>query len=99
MEDVLRPRKTEGVLSRDLGDETILYHPGQGSVAVLNTTGALVWSLFDQRHTIREVARRLHETYTVPEGIDPAKDVHELVAHLTELCLLEIHPRRTASHP
>ncbi len=92
MNDLSRPGKAEGILSRKLGGETILYHPGQRSVTVLNAAGALAWSCFDRRHTIREVGRRLTEAYEVPMEADPGGDVSELVERLVVLRLLDIHP-------
>ncbi len=92
MNDLSKPGKAEGVLSRELAGETILYHPGQRSVTVLNAAGALAWSCFDRRHTIREVGGRLAEVYEVPEGADVGGDVSELVERLVGLRLLDVRP-------
>ncbi len=53
------------VRGRQLEGEAVVVLPERGEVKVLNETGALIWSLADGRHSVRQIAAAVSETYDV----------------------------------
>ncbi len=48
-------KKTQGVSSRQLGAELMLYDQHNDKVHVLNETGALIWSLLDGKTSLQDI--------------------------------------------
>ncbi|HXF56627.1 MAG TPA: PqqD family protein [Actinomycetota bacterium] len=82
---VPRPRST--VRSVELDGELVLFEPTTGGLHALDPIGALVWTGFDGRATVGQVAAELSEAF----GADPEAvlaDVLELVRGLGRAGLL-----------
>lgn len=67
-----RPRaRTEGLVAREVADETLVYDLESHRAVCLNKTAALVWRSCDGRRTAKGIARTLSEALgeTVPEEV------------------------------
>jgi SAM-dependent MidA family methyltransferase len=83
------PVPKAGVVSRVIGDETILVHPEQGKVKVLNEVGGRIWALSDGSRTIQQIAAELCREYQV-EAVEAQNDVLDFIADLVERGLLVV---------
>jgi PqqD family protein of HPr-rel-A system len=73
------PLRKEGILSRKLGDEWMLYDPESGVVHIINATAESVWDLCDGKHGPDEIATSLRETFEVSDGTPVREEVHEII--------------------
>jgi pyrroloquinoline quinone biosynthesis protein D len=65
------PVHAQGVLSRLVDGETVLVHPAQGKVRVLNRVGTRLWELADGQRSVEEMAAIVADEYGV--DIDRAR--------------------------
>jgi hypothetical protein len=84
MTDV-RHRKRDGVVSRNLGEECILYDETRGGMHVVNPVAGFVFGLCDGRNTPAEMEARVREAFAVPEGSDLRGDVERILQKLVDL--------------
>ena len=84
-----QPQKRSGILSRDLGEELILYDRDQGSVCVLNITAGLIWRMCDGQNSAQDIADRLIEHHDVPGDASVTADVADMLSTLREMGLLQ----------
>jgi PqqD family protein of HPr-rel-A system len=82
------PLRKEGVLSRKLGDEWMLYDPGNGKVHIINATAESVWELCDGGHDHDDIAKHLRDDYQVPDGAVLRKDVDDVIQEFADKGLL-----------
>jgi len=82
------PLRKEGVLSRKLGEEWILYDPEQGVVHIINATAEYVWGLCDGDHDLDDIAKCLQDAYLVPAGTAVRGDVDTIVQDFSARRLL-----------
>jgi hypothetical protein len=73
------PLRKEGVLSRKLGEEWILYDPEKGVVQIINATAEYVWGLCDGDHDLDDIAKGLQDAYLVPAGTTVSDDVDKII--------------------
>jgi hypothetical protein len=66
------PRRIEGVLSKALGSETLLYWPDGKAIHVLNRTALTIWELCDGNHTAQDMEALIRAKF---QGIDSHVDV------------------------
>jgi len=59
------PLRKDGILSRKLGDEWMLYDPAAGAVHIINGTAEFVWNLCDGQHDLDDIAGQLRGAYQV----------------------------------
>ena len=85
------PLRKEGILSRKLGDEWMLYDRESGVVHVINATAESVWDLCDGNHGPDEIVTSLRDSFAVPDGTPVRKDIDEILQALFDQGLL--HPR------
>jgi len=71
----------EGVVSRQVEQETVLVLPEQGQVKVLNPVGGLIWSLLDGRRSAAAIAESVCRQFTV----EPAQAQADTLAFLEDL--------------
>ena len=83
------PVPKAGVVSRVIGDETILVHPEQGKVKVLNEVGGRIWALSDGSRAIQQIAAELCREYQV-EADEAQNDALEFIGDLVERGLLVV---------
>ena len=82
------PRQREDVQAQKLEGEWILHDPANGSLHVVNEMAHFVWGLCDGTHSRSDMARRITETFEVPEGRDLAADLDEILGRFGELGIL-----------
>jgi hypothetical protein len=71
----------ERVRGRQLEGEAVVVLPDKGEVKVLNEVGALLWSLADGRHSVRQMIATVCDEYEVPA----AEAETDILAYLGEL--------------
>jgi len=86
--DSLKPLRKEGILSRQLGDETVLYDSENGDVHIINTTAEFVWNLCDGSHSLDEIEQRIRETSEVPEEATVREDLENIIQSFNDLGVL-----------
>jgi hypothetical protein len=86
---VLRPRRREGYLQENLGDDGIvIYYPDDDFAFGLSPSASLVWNQCDGSRTDREIVSLLETAY--PEAVDRVlADVHSVLGELDRLGALE----------
>lgn len=82
------PMRKEGILSRKLGDEWMLYDTGKGSIHIINTMAEFVWKMCDGSHTLDEMEKRIENVYSVPEGATLKRDLENIVQSFANMGLL-----------
>ena len=87
--DTNKPLQKKGILSRVIGDETMLYNPDAGYVHIINKTAAFVWDLCNGCRSPGEIAELLHDAYEVAENTDLESDVKEILKSFAELGILD----------
>ncbi len=75
------PAVREQVRGRQLEGEAVLVLPEKGEVKVLNEVGALIWSLADGRHSVRQIVAAICAEYVVTASEAEA----DVLAFLVEL--------------
>ena len=83
------PLRKEGILSRKLGDEWMLYDRESGVVHVINATAESVWDLCDGNHGPDEIATVLRDTFEVPDGTPVRKEIDEIIEAFFDKGLLQ----------
>ena len=81
------PLRKEGILSRKLGDEWMLYDTEKGSIHIINAMAEFVWGMCDGCHTLDEMEKHVKEAYSVPEGVTPKIDLENIVQSFANLGL------------
>lgn len=76
-----RPGKLEGVLALPVDHDLVLRHP-DGSVTVLDRTGALIWSCLDGRTDLATTIEDLAYATDVPAAV-VSDDVRSFIAELS----------------
>lgn len=84
-----KPLQKEGILCREIGNETMLYNPEAGNVHIINKTAAFIWNLCNGCRSPGEMADLLHDAYEVAEDTDLAGDVEEILNSLADLGVLD----------
>jgi hypothetical protein len=83
------PRRREDVQAKRLESEWILYDTESGSLHVVNEMAHFVWGLCDGTLSRSDMARRIAESYQVPEGQDVSGDLEKILDEFGELGLLQ----------
>ena len=74
-------RPSEDVISRRVGDESVLVHLQSNDMYSLNATGARAWELLSEGHDPETIEATLSDEY----GIDRAQAHRELETLIDEL--------------
>lgn len=82
------PLRKEGILSRKLGDEWMLYDTEKGSIHIINVAAEFVWGMCDGSHTLDEMEKHVKEAYSAPEGVTLKRDLENIVQSFAKLGLL-----------
>jgi hypothetical protein len=85
----VRPIKAVEVISTDVLDDTVLYHPAREEAISLNVSSAAVWESCDGTRTVAEIGCELSELTGAPEA-DVLVDVEQAVKKFLKLSLLHI---------
>ena len=89
METILPPRRD--LPQRTVGQEVLVRDPDTGQVHFLNPTAALIWQSCDGATSLDACVRLLRTTFSIPEDIDLATDVGEIVTDFAQRGILHAH--------
>jgi hypothetical protein len=78
------------VMSRQVGDETVILDLGSGMYFSLDPVGARIWQLLTEGHQLDAVVTSLHAEYDVPED-QLRQDVNSLINELVSRGLVEVN--------
>ena len=87
--DIQRVEIDPDVLSRRVGDETVLVHLGRNEIFALNATGARLWELLSQGRTLSEAAQELMREFDVSEE-QVRTEANALLARLADEGLVHV---------
>ncbi len=81
------PLRKEGILSKKLGDEWMLYDTEKGSIHIINTMAEFVWKMCDGSHTLDEMEKRIEDNYDAPEGATLKRDLENIIQSFANMGL------------
>ena len=84
-----RPKRSEAMSGRDLGDEYLFYDASGDSVHVLNGTAREIYLLCDGSRSVADLVRAIVERYEVEES-EARKDIETVLNELSALGLLTL---------
>ena len=84
-----RPRQSETMTGKDLGEEYLFYDASGDSVHVLNGTAREIYLLCDGTRCVTDLVQLMVDRYDV-EGSEVRKDVETVLNELTDLGLLKL---------
>lgn len=86
--DTRKPVRTEGIVSRQLGDELLLYDSDESVIHVTNETAETIWQLCDGSHTISDMENHVREAFDVPERADVKADIAAIIKEFHDLGII-----------
>jgi hypothetical protein len=79
------------VVSRRVADELVLVHLGRNEIYSLNETGARLWELLEEDHTLEGALQRIISEYDVDEQ-QARKEAEALLRNLADEGLVTLVP-------
>jgi methyltransferase-like protein len=86
--DTKRPLQKDGILSRKLDDEWLLYNTGEESIHVINSMAEFVWRMCDGTHDLDDIENRVRDAYLVSDETNLRQDVEEIIQNFEDLGIL-----------
>jgi hypothetical protein len=86
--DTERLSKKDGILSKQLANEWVLYDPERGSLHFLNTTAEFIWRMCDGTSDISKIEQLLREAYAVPADAELRKAVEDIIGTFADMGIL-----------
>jgi hypothetical protein len=83
--DSSKPLRREGILSRQLGEESILYDSKNGNVHVINSVAEFVWNMCDGSHSVADMEGRVRETYRSSGEANVLEDLQTIIQDFVNL--------------
>lgn len=74
-----KPLQRDGILSRQLGDEWILYDSQKGAVHIINSMAEFIWGMCDGSRNLSDIENKVREVYQVPEGTNLKNDLQCII--------------------
>ena len=87
--DTRKPVRTEGIVSRQLGDELLLYDSDKSVVHITNETAETIWQLCDGSHTISDMENHVREAFDAPDGTDVKADITAIIKEFHGLGIID----------
>jgi hypothetical protein len=85
-----KPRRIDSVLSKALGNETLLYWADGKAIHVLNCTAHRIWELCDGQNSVQEMEKVIRTEFQLPDSqVDIAGDIERSLQMFVEAGLLE----------
>jgi hypothetical protein len=85
-----KPRRIDGVFSKALGNETLLYWADGKAIHVLNRTARRIWELCDGQNTVQEIEKVIRAEFQLPDSqVDIAGDIEHSLQMFGAAGLLE----------
>lgn len=79
-----RPRRAEGLVLRQLGEEALLYNPATKKAHVLNKTSLLIWNLCTGETTLAAMEAAIKNEFTIEDDTNVAADIDEVVTAFSD---------------
>ena len=83
------PLQKDGILSRQLGDEWLIYNTGEKSVHIINSMAEFVWRMCDGSHDLNDIEGNVRDAYLVSDGTNLRKDVEGIIETFTNLGIID----------
>lgn len=83
-----RPLQKDGVLSRKVGDEWVLYDSEKGSIHVINSMAEFVWRMCDGSHDFTTIEDHIRGAFLVPNETNLRKDVEGIIQTFANIGIL-----------
>lgn len=87
------PRRKEGLVLRNLGEEAILYNPDTKKAHVLNTTSLLIWDLCNGDQSLALIENTIKSRFAVDDDSDVRADIEETIMSLSSEGLLTLESK------
>ena len=87
--NAIKPLRKQDIITKVVGNETILYSSGKRVIHVLNHTAKLVWELCDGSHSIEDMERAMRAKFSFSAECDVEKDVREMLDDFAKTGVLE----------
>lgn len=87
--DTRMPLQKDGILSRQLGDEWLIYNTGEKSVLIINSMAEFVWRMCDGSHDLNDIEDNVRDAHLVPDRINLRKDVEGIIETFTNLGIID----------
>ncbi len=87
--DTYKPLRKDAVSVRKLEDECLLYDEEKSRLHVVNATAGFVWELCDGSHSVREMEKKMRDTFDVAPGTNLADDIRRTLDEFANLELLQ----------
>jgi len=78
----------DGVLSRKVGDEWVLYDSEKGSIHVINSMAEFVWRMCDGSHDLNNIEDHVRGAFLVPDETNLRKDVEGIIQTFANMGIL-----------
>ena len=82
------PLRKNGILTRRIGDEWMLYNSEKGDIHVINSTAEFVWRMCDGSRSISEIIHQVRDDYELSDEINIKKDIEDIIQIFWELGVL-----------
>jgi len=80
-----KPARKGGILSRQLGDEWLLYDETNSSVHVVNSVAEFVWRMCDGSRTLPNIEDEMQKAFSVPAGVSLRKDLEVIIQNFLDI--------------
>jgi hypothetical protein len=90
MMDTRKPLRKDGIMSRQLGNEWILYDTASGAVHVVNSMAEFVWRMCDGSHNLVDIENGVCNAHVVPEGRNVSKDLEDIIRKFADLGVISV---------
>ena len=87
--DEKKPLRKDGILTRKMGDEWMLYDSEKGDIHVINSTAEFVWRMCDGSHSVGAIKSHMQDTYEVPAGVNINEDIEGIIKNFGDLGVLK----------
>ncbi|MBI5115788.1 PqqD family peptide modification chaperone [Candidatus Poribacteria bacterium] len=91
--DLRKPLRKEGILSRQLGEESILYDSKNGNVHVINSVAEFVWNMCDGSHSVTDMEQRVREAYQSSGEASILDDLKTIIQDFANLGVVTLEER------
>ena len=82
------PLRKNGISTRRIGDEWMLYNSEKGDIHVINSTAEFVWRMCDGSRSISEIIHQVRDDYELSDEINIKKDIEDIIQIFWELGVL-----------
>ena len=89
----LKPIRKQGIMNKQVGDETLLYDMHEGTIHILNRTAHMIWNLCNGHYTADDIQHKLKDQFAFPPDCDLIGDVRQALSIFKQKGLLQHNMR------